>query len=251
MTAASDVKPDPMAVLGALLRGHPAAAGMLSNTLRAEAFGLATFGRTDALDLFATHPLVLSATPHVLVYSQALAVLDETPDGQTVGVFADLADGVIARVWVVAATAADAHCEDAVPVARDDFLSQLRVPCLGDAGDHHGVDAAAWPSVLSLGCEALAAVGAPSAASSSQAVVIRAFSAEVSADFRPDGASGADGMLAALYSLRLQESSAPRRAHRRLALATARLDVMGKLVHSRLAMSDPLPAPAPVFFSAQ
>ncbi len=237
MSAAGDAKPDPIAVLGALLRGHATAGGAVANTLRADAFGLATFGRTDALDLFSTHPLVFSAAPHVLVSSQALAVLDETPDGRCIGVFADLADGVIARLWVVAATAADAHCEAAVPVARDDFLSQLRLPCQGDSVDHPGLEAAAWPDVLSLGTDALAAAGEPSAASSSQAVVMRAFSV--------------GGLVAALYSLRLQENAAPRRAHRRLALATARRDVMGTLVHSRLAISDPLPEPAPLFFFAQ
>ena len=239
MSPADDVKADPVAVLGALLRGHATAGGAVANTLRVEAFGLATFGRTDALDMFSTHPLVFSAEPHVLVSAQALAVLDETPDGRCIGVFADLADGVISRLWVIAATAADAHCEAAVPVARDDFLSQLRLPCQGDAVDHPGLQAAAWPDVLSLGSDALVAAGEPSAASSSQAVVMRAFSV-----------GGPGGMIAALYSLRVQESTTPRRAHRRLALATARRDGMGTLVHSRLAVSGPLPEPAPVFFSA-
>ena len=237
MSTSGDEIPDPMTVLGALLRGQAVAAGAMANTLRVDAFGLATFGRTDALDLFATHPLVLSAAPHVLASSQALAVVDETPDGRCIGVFADLADGVIARLWVVAATAADAHCEPAVPVARDDFLSQLRLPCQGDAVDHSGLEAAAWPDVQSLGTAAIAAVVDPTAASSSQAVVMRAFSV--------------GGMIAALYSLRLQENTAPRRAHRRLALAAARLDSMGTSVHSRLALSDPLPEPAPVFFFAR
>ena len=153
------MKPDVLAVLGHLLRGHATAGAAVANTLRVDAFGLASFGRTDALDLFAAHPLVLSATPHVLVSPQALVVLDETPDGRCIGAFADLADGVIARLWVVAPTAADAHCEAAVPVASDDFLSQLRVPCVGDAADHPGLQAAAWPHVLSLGRDAIAAVG--------------------------------------------------------------------------------------------
>ena len=238
------MKPDVLAVLGHLLRGHATAGVALANTLRVEAFGLASFGRTDALDLFSTHPLMLSATPHVLWSPHALVVLDETPDGRCIGAFADLADGVIARLWVVAPTAADAHCEAAVPVASDDFLSQLRVPCVGDAADHPGLQAAAWPHVLSLGGDAIAAAGPSQAASSSQAVVMRAVSHHGS-----DGRDGAAGLIAALYSLRLQEHSAPRRAHRRLALATARRDAAGGLVHSRLAISDPLPVPAAVFFS--
>lgn len=239
------MKPDVLTVLGQLLRGHAGAGAAVANTLRVDAFGLATFGRTDALDLFTTHPLVLSATPHVLLSPQALVVLDETPDGRCIGAFADLADGIIARVWVVAPTAADAHCEAAVPVASDDFLSQLRVPCVGDAADHPGLQAAAWPHVLSLGGDALAAAGPPQAASSSQAVVIRAVGNDGN-----DGSGSADGLIAALYSLRLQEHSAPRRAHRRLALATARCNAAGALVHSRLALSDPLPVPAAVFFAA-
>jgi len=237
MSAAAHPTLDPLVMLRALLRGHAAAGGAVANTLRADAFGLVTFGRTDALDLFATHPLLLSATPHVLASSQALAVLDETADGRCIGVFADLADGVIARLWLVAATAADAHCEAAVPVARDDFLSQLRLLCQGDPGDHPCLEAAAWPNVVSLGCDALAAhagEGQPPAASSSQAVVMRAFSV--------------GDLVAALYSLRVQEYTAPRRAHRRLALATARRDAMGTVVHGRIAISDPLPEPAPVFF---
>ena len=243
------MKPDLLTVLGHLLRGHAAAGAAVANTLRVDAFGLATFGRTDALDLFATHPLVLSATPHVLWTPQALVVLDETADGRCIGVYADLAEGVIARVWVVAPTAADAHCEPAVPVAGDDFLSQLRVPCVGDAADHPGLPAAVWPHVLSLGGEAIAtasAIGPAQAASSSQAVVMRAMGA-----MHAVGDDGHDGLFAALYSLRLQERGAPRRAHRRLALATARCDAAGALVHSRLAISDPLPTPAAVFFSEQ
>ena len=245
------MKPDVLAVLGKLLSGHATAGAAVANTLRVDAFGLASFGRTDALDLFSTHPLMLSATPHVLLSPQALVVLDETPDGRCIGAFADLADGVIARLWVVAPTAADAHCEAAVPVASDDFLSQLRLPCVGDAADHPGLQAAAWPHVLSLGGDAIAAAGPPLAASSSQAVVMRALG-NVGSDGigGSDGSGDADGLIAALYSLRLQEHGAPRRAHRRLALATARCDVAGALMHSRLAISDPLPVPAAVFFSA-
>lgn len=239
------MKPDVLAVLDHLLRGHITAGAAVANTLRVDAFGLASFGRTDALDLFSKHPLVLSATPHMLLSPQALVVLDETPDGRCIGVFADLAEGVIARLWVVAPTAADAHCEAAVPVASDDFLSQLRVPCVGDAADHPGLQAAAWPHVLSLGGDAIAAAGPPPAASSSQALVMRAVGNDGSG-----GSDGADGLIGALYSLRLQEHSAPRRAHRRLALATARCDAAGALVHSRLAISDPLPVPAAVFFAA-
>ena len=251
------MKPDVLDVLAHLLRGHATAGADVANTLRVDAFGLASFGRTDALDLFSTHPLVVSATPHVLVSPQALVVLDETPDGRCIGAFADLADGVIARLWVVAPTAADAHCEAAVPVASDDFLSQLRVPCVGDAADHPNLQAAAWPHVLSLGRDAIAAIGPPQAASSSQAVVIRAVGnvgsgnsggSDGSGGSRVSG--GADGLIAALYSLRLQEHGVPRRAHRRLALATARCDAAGALVHSRLALSDPLPVPAAVFFAA-
>ena len=240
MSAAGETENNPTAVLAALLRGHAWAGGAVANTLRTEAFGATTFGRTDALDLFATHPLVLSAAPHVLASSQALAVLDETPDGRSIGVFADLADGVIARLWVVAATAADARCEAAVPVARDDFLSQLRQPCQGDAADHPGLEAAAWSDVLSMGADALANARADAdegpAASSSQAVVVRAFSV--------------GAQMAALYFLRVQEHTAPRRAYRRLALGTARRDGMGTRVYSRLAVSDALPEPAPVFFTA-
>ena len=250
-----------MAVLKALLVGQATAADAVANTLRVEAFGHTTFGRTDALDLFATHPLVLSALPHVLLTAQALAVLDETDDGRCIGVFADLADGVLTRLWVVASTAADAQPEAAVPVARDDFLSQLRVPCVGDAADHPGLAAEFWPDLLLLGSAALtvaavaavaptslgpttalaetadpAAAGVSPAASSSQAVVMRAFSV--------------GGQAAVLYSLRVQHHAVPRRAHQRLALATARRAGEASVVHSRLAVSDPLPEPAPVFFFA-
>ncbi len=243
MSTAGDVKSeDPVAVLSSLLRGHATAGGAVANTLRVDAFGFSTFGRTDALDLFSTHPLLLSEAPHILVSPEALAVLDEAADGGGIGVFADLADGVITRVWVVAATAADAVCEAAVQVARDDFLSQLRQPCQGDVVDHPGLDATAWPDVLSLGAQALHVAIEPPAASSSQAVVTRAFSA--------GGSEGPGGMIVALYSLRLLEHTAPRRAHRRLALATARRDATGAVVHSRVAISGPLPEPAPVFFSA-
>ena len=133
-------------------------------------------------------------------------------------------------------------------MASDDFLSQLRVPCVGDAAEHPNLQATAWPHVLSLGGDAIAAAGLPQAASSSQAVVMRAVG---NCDSDGSGGSGgSDGLIAALYSLHLQEHGVPRRAHRRLALATARCDAAGALVHSRLALSDPLPVPAAVLFSA-
>jgi hypothetical protein len=236
MSVAADNPSTTMTVLSALLRGEATSGGALANTLRVDALGFSTFGRTDALDLFATHPLLLSEAPHVLVSLQSLAVIDETPDGRCFGVFADLADGVIVRLWVVAATAADAQVEAAVPLARDDFLNQLRQACQGDSADHTGLDAKAWPMVLSLGGDALLAAIEPHPASSSQAVVMRAFSV--------------GDQLAALYWLRLQEHTAPRRAHRRMALAAVRRDAKGLLVHSRVALSDPLLDPAPVFFFA-
>ena len=50
MSGAAPARPDPMAVLGALLRGQAGAGGALANTLRVDAYGSTTFGRTDALD---------------------------------------------------------------------------------------------------------------------------------------------------------------------------------------------------------
>ena len=111
------------------------------------AWGFEVFGRTDALDLFARYPLTLSPTPHVLAAPGAMMVMDVTPDGRPVAVFADVADGVIARLWAVGATAEDATVEPAVSVATDDFLSQDRTACAGDTIDHPTLDAAAWPQV--------------------------------------------------------------------------------------------------------
>ena len=98
MNTAASPTPRLLAELAALLRGMPGSAAPLANTLRVQGMGHETFGRTDALDLFARHPLPLSATPHVLATPDALAVMDVTPEGRTVGVFADLVDGVLARV---------------------------------------------------------------------------------------------------------------------------------------------------------
>ena len=220
--------------LAGLLRGVPGSTAPLANTLSVQAMGHETFGRTDALDLFARHPLVLSATPHVLAVPDALAVLDVTPDGRNVGVFADVADGVLTRLWVAGPVADDAVTEAAVPVASDDFLSQDRAPCAGDAHDHTQLAAVAWPQVQAGAAEALQTVREPAAASSSQAVVVRAFS------------SG--DAFAALYTLRVQSASVPRQAHRRWALAVCRIDADGALLHRRLAVSQPWPVPAPVFF---
>lgn len=225
---------DAWAVLQRLLCGRVAAADHLANTLRVEAYGCTTFGRTDAIDLFAVHPLVFSSDAQLLVSSQALAVLDDTSDGRTVGAFADLVDGVIARLWVISATALDATAEPAVAVARDDFMSQLRQRCQGDTTDHPDLQADDWPHVLELGSAALNALQAPSAASSSQVWVMRAFS------------SG--GSVAALYRLRVQTAMLPRQAHDRLALAVARVQDQNNSApqQPRLALSDPLPEPAPV-----
>ncbi len=223
-----------LAELTALLRGLPGSTAPLANTLSAHAWGFETFGRTDALDLFARHPLALSATPHVLSAPVALAVLDVTPDGLPIGVFADVADGVLARLWVVGPTARDATTEPTVPVASDDFLSQDRMACAGDALDHPALDAAAWPQVEAGADAALQQVSEPAAASSSRAVVVRAFS------------SG--DAFAALYSLRVLSPSLPRLAHRRWALATSRMGADGAVLHRRLAVSDPWPVPAPVLF---
>jgi hypothetical protein len=221
----------PLSVLKALLRGEGAALPAVANTLRAEAFGITTFGRTDTLDLFATHALLLSPEPLVLHTPQALVLLDSDDAGRTVGVFADVADGIVARLWVVADTAADARSEPAVAVARDDFMNQQRTPVQGEAADHPGLDARAWSAVQSLGQGALAAADC---ASSSQAVVMRAFST--------------GHHVAALLHLRLLAQGVPRQAHRRLALATAQLDGAGAVLHSRLALSGALPTPAAVVF---
>jgi hypothetical protein len=228
---------DASAVLRQLLCGRIAAADHLANALRVEAHGHTTFGRTDAIDLFAVHPLVLSSDAQFLVSPQALAVLDGTSDGRSVGAFADLVDGVITRLWVITATALDATAEPAVAVARDDFMSQLRQRCQGDATDHPGLQASAWPHILELGSAALDTLGVlktPPAASSSQVWVMRAFSSGES--------------VAALYRLRVQAATLPRQAHDRLALAVARVQDQNVSVplHARLAVSDPLPEPAPV-----
>lgn len=233
-TATTTAGTDAWAVLQRLLCGQAAAADHLANALRVEAFGHTTFGRTDALDLFAVHPLVLSSAPQILVSPQSIAVVDDTADGRAVGILADLVDGVIARLWVVATTAAGATAEPAVPVARDDFLSQLRQRCQGDASDHPQLEAGAWPHVVEFGRAALDAVQAPTAASSSQVWVMRAFSSGES--------------VAALYRMRVQTATVPRQAHHRLALAVARVQPDGARVQHRLALSDPLPEPSQVSF---
>ncbi len=223
---------DAWAVLQRLLCGQVAAADHLANTVRVEAYGCTTFGRTDAIDLFAVHPLVFSSDAQRLVSPQALAVIDDTSDGRTVGAFADLVDGVIARLWVISATALDATAEPAVAVARDDFMSQLRQRCQGDAADHPDLQTGAWPRILELGCAALDALQAPLAASSSQVWVMRAVS------------SG--GAVAALYRLRVQAATLPRQAHDRLALVVARVEDQNNSapLQPQLALSDPLPEPA-------
>ena len=122
--------------LAALLSGSPASVAPLANALSVQAFGFETFGRTDAVDLFAGQPLMLSATPHVLAAPGAMVVMDVTVDGRTIGVFADVMEGVLTRVWVAGPVAAGAVAEPAVGVASDDFLTQDRTPCAGDALDH-------------------------------------------------------------------------------------------------------------------
>lgn len=226
--------PELLGELAALLRGLPGSARPLANTLTVQAMGFETFGRTDAVDLFTRHPLVLSSTPHVLAAPDALAVLDVTPEGEPLGVFADLVDGVIARIWVAGPVADDAVAEAAVPMASDDFLTQDRALCAGHPQDHPRLAAPAWPQVLASAVEALQAVREPTAASSSQAWVVRAFS------------SG--DAFAALYTLRVQAASNPRTSHRRWAMAACRVDGDGALLHRRLAVSQPWPSPGPVFF---
>ena len=158
--------------------------------------------------------------------------------GRTIGAFADLVDGVISRLWVVTATAAGAMAEPAVAVARDDFMSQLRQHCHGDAADHPGLDAGDWGHVTDPGITALGALHLPPAASSSQAWVMRAF--------------GDGGSVAARYRLRVHTATLPRQAHDRLVLGITR--VRGQNAHAgagsqqRLAVSEPLPDPAPVSF---
>jgi hypothetical protein len=218
--------------LDALLRGLPGSTAPLANTLSVQAWGVETFGRTDALDLFARFPMALSSTPHALAAPGALALLDVTAEGRVIGVFADVVDGALARLWVVGPVNAEALAEPGVAVASDDFLTQDRVACAGDPHDHPHLSTLAWPQVQAAGEEALRSVNEPAAASSSRAVVVRAF-------------SSGDG-FAALYTLRVLAPGVPRLAHRRWALATGRLDANGTLLHRRLAVSDAWPAPAPV-----
>ena len=242
----SDTTARLLAELSALLRGLPGSSVPLANTLCVHAEGFDTFGRTDALDLFARHPLTLSATPYVLTAPGALAVLDVMPDGRPVGVFADVVDGVLAGVWVAGPVADDAVTEPGVSVASDDFLTQDRTVCAGDPGDHPRLNALAWPQVQASAAEALVLAqaraqdqapapplaGAP--ASSSRALVVRAF-------------SSADAFVA-LYTLRLLSHDLPRLAHRRWALAACQIDAEGGLLHRRLAVSEAWPVPAPIQF---
>ncbi len=229
---------DAWAVLQRLLCGQVSAAPHLANALRVDAYGATTFGRTDAVDLFAAHPLEFSSQARVLLSPQAIAVVDDMADGRTVGAFADLLDGVIARVWVVAGTAADAATEPAVPVARDDFMTQLREQCQGDAADHPNLHADAWPYVVEFCSAVQAGLPSASAASSSQAWVMRAFSVGPS--------------VVALVRLRLQGAGLPRRAHYRVALSIADGKELDRETNapaiSRLALSDAMSEPAPVSF---
>ncbi len=232
---------DAWAVLQRLLRGQVSAARHLANALRVDAYGRATFGRTDAIDLFTAHPLEFSSQARVLRSPQALAVVDDMADGRTVGAFADLVDGVIARVWVAAGTDADAPnatSEPAVAVARDDFMTQLRERCQGDSADHPNLNAGVWPCVVELCTAVLGEPPAASADSSSQAWVMRAFSSGPS--------------VVALLRLRLQATGLPRRAHYRIALAIADSKDPDRAhdarVLSRLALSGPMLEPAPVSF---
>ena len=229
---------DSWAMLQQLLCGRPAAADHLANALRVAAHGHTTFGRTDALDLFALHPLALSSAAQVLVSPRAIAEIDDTADGRTIGAFADLVDVVISRLWVVTATAAGAMAEPAVAMARDDFMSQLRQHCHGDAADHPGLDAGDWGHVTDLGITALGALHLPPAASSSQAWVMRAF--------------GDGGSVAARCRLRVHTATLPRQAHDRLVLGITRVRGQGAHagagIQQRLAVSEPLPDPAAVSF---
>lgn len=220
--------------LDALLRGQPGSTASLANTLSVHALGIETFGRTDALDLFARRPLTLSPEPHVLAAPGALAILDVTAEGRCFGVFADVVGEAVARVWVVGEVSPAAVAEPAIPVASDDFLSQDRQACAGQPQDHPQLDPRAWPQVLVAAEQALASVNEPAAASSSRAVVVRAFS------------SG--DAFASLYTLRVLSPEVPRVAHRRWALATGRINAQGVLLHRQLAVSDAWPVPAPLLF---
>ncbi len=239
--AAEAAGTDAWAVLQRLLCGQASAAPYLANALRVDAYGCTTFGRTDAVDLFAAYPLEFSSQARVLLSPHAMAVVDDMADGRTVGAFADLVDGVIVRVWVVAGTdaaAADAILEPAVPVARDDFMSQLRQQCHGDAIDHPDLTAGAWPRVVELCNAVLGELPSACAASSSQGWVMRAFSSGPS--------------VVALVRWRLHAAGLPRRAHYRIALAIADGKDLDREhdapAFSRLALSDALLEPAPVSF---
>ncbi|MDN3919382.1 hypothetical protein [Roseateles violae] len=234
MNAASKSTPQLLAELSGLLRGLPGSAAPLANALTVQAMGFQVFGRTDAVDLLARHPLALSPSPHVLSAPGALAVLDVTPEGRPVGVFADVMDGVLARLWVAGPVVDDAATEPGVPVASDDFLTQDRTHCAGDPIDFPSLDALAWPQVQACAAEALQTVAEPAAASSSRAVVVRAF-------------SSGDG-FAVLYALRVLSPEVPRVAHRRWAVAVGRIGADGALLHRRIAVSDAWPVPAHVFF---
>ena len=233
-TAMPTASSDAWAVLQLLLRGQLAAEPHLANALRVEAYGCRTFGRTDALDLFAARPLALSPGLRRVMSPQGIAVLDTAADGRAIGVFADLTDGVIDRLWLVSDCVHGATAEPAVPVARDDFMSQLRMRCEPDPADHPHVHASAWPDVVQMGRAALHAAQEPVAASTGQVWVMRAFCTETS--------------VAALYRLRVLAAVPPRHVHERLALAIARIGPQSLPTHPCLALSDPLPQPAPVYF---
>ena len=211
----------------------------------------------DASGLFYSSHRITSRSTHEGVDAMFGAAASRVQMATTV---ADcvVRENLIVEEW--GATAPDAVAEPAVAVARDDFMSQLRQRCQGEAADHPALQAEHWPRVVELGNAVLETplpltkpLAEPlAAASSSQTWVMRAFSSGDCVD--------------ALCRLRMQANTLPPQAHDRLALAVA-LALPAALPAARpaarpaahpqdqnqsappqprLALSDPLPEAAPV-----
>lgn len=87
--------------LAAITRAEPAACRKLLHNARFEGLGTETFGADAIADLFRAHPVRWTTVTETLAHPRAAALFGSTEHGPA-ALFADLYDGHVARLWLIA-----------------------------------------------------------------------------------------------------------------------------------------------------
>lgn len=213
--------------LAAITHGDPAACRHLLHNARFEGLGAEAFGGAAVAELFRAQPIHWAAMTATLVHPRAAALFGSTDRGPA-ALFADLHDGHVARLWLIADHDADndAGCQPAiathVPVDTDRDQRGPAFPF--DPAEHPTLDPAHAGRIATLGAALIDGgmpwPSAPQRHARVRPLVLRAISA-----------GGATGLL-----LRVQSLADARAGGIRSAYGAALLDARETLIPDAAAL---------------